>query len=1440
MRKINLHILKFCFLFSALLFSSGILHAQAEEIDPLKYIDESYIERRDWNVKTQSGIENIVSKVNPAWSDEEKALFVHDYLIESAQYDYDAYENGYIGHAQAYTAYGIIVLKKGVCSGYADAYAQVMNRLGIECKKVSSKILNHAWNMIKIKGKWYYVDCTWDDPGRGDSGKCFHDDFMVSRDALYNGTIGSGHKSTDWMCEGKNVYANDKTSKDHDNWYWKYVDKPITYTSAGWMYQKSDGVYIHQYPSNTDTKVSSFAGLDLSGNAWAFSYGDYQLVANKYNVILRDRKGSTIRIFSVSKEIGNTAYISGLSRKDGKIILNIYSTGGSSITSTLDWTDLFEEKNTDSTLPTGQINAFIGCYMVSADKDRIYLMDEHGIHKETFYLDSDIKSTRYIHDIAVVNGAVKYTTWLRTPTGSGSDTQVRKPVSYLYDGWQKKFFSGSCGDNVTWSYVNGKLTISGTGEMDHYEYLKTPWSFLSEYFITEVSIEEGVTSATDDILVHTYKLKDLYIPSTINKVDSDALYGLGGNATIHYNGTKKSFKALLGNSWKKYDDKYKIEYSKVNITYVTRTDEGTISVESAFGKIPAKPANPVKKYYEFKGWYTDTSCTQSYTFNTALSEDTTLYAKWEDPDKLETDHAFGNLNWNIKNGVLAISGSGAMPDATNPAVVPWYAYKDRYTKVVINSGVSTLCSYAFYNTEKLTDITIPYSINDAKQNSFRKMGADTTIHFQGTKSQLKSKVENAWDAISACNISCTKVAVKRISDGKIEPTTYLDKYAVYKKPSADPTRVGYRFDGWYTSEAFTEEFDFSKKITDDTNIYAKWTKVFDLAEEHAFGTTTWKIVSGTLTIAGSGDMPQASAPGDIPWQEYKDKFTKVEIKNGVSSISAYAFSDAIGLAEITIPMSVQKVCTNAFRGLNNSTTIKYIFTKSQLKENTSDDWDNISRCNIDCKMVQVEFVSFGKVVGNNYLGKNMTVSPCSVSMRAGYTFDGWYTSEEYTQKFDFNTKISDDTFIYAKWIPLAPAEESGSKDDKGDDKPTDTQSGEGSQQTQPTDSQGNEGTQQTQPTDSQGGEGTQQTQPVKLSDEHPYGNVTWKIENDKLTISGKGDMPEENRYEDVPWYEYRNHILTIEIEEGITSISNYLLYDPMYSCTIYLPQSITKIQPRALKKQTNCNYFIIYSGAKADLKKMMSDEDWKYFCDNCSCSKIKVDYISDNAVLKTEYFESGSIAEEPTIAQRAGYTFNGWYRLIRGDMLMQYTFDYPLYEDTCLYAEWTAVSASGSESTNPYSEQGYGYQYDDYQYDEGYESTYSYEYVPSSSYENPSETTSGKSKTATGSADDSDMQEDEIHEIPANAYKNRTNLKSFTIGAEIEKIGSSAFSGCKNLKKITIKAKNLKSIGKNSFKGIKKGAKITIICKDKKTFSKLVKQIKKAGAKKAIFKFKKG
>ena len=41
---------------------------------------------------------------------------------------------------------------------------------------------------------------------------------------------------------------------------------------------------------------------------------------------------------------------------------------------------------------------------------------------------------------------------------------------------------------------------------------------------------------------------------------------------------------------------------------------------------------------------------------------------------------------------------------------------------------------------------------------------------------------------------------------------------------ADPKASGYTFGGWYADAAFSAKFDFNTAITENTTVYAKWTK----------------------------------------------------------------------------------------------------------------------------------------------------------------------------------------------------------------------------------------------------------------------------------------------------------------------------------------------------------------------------------------------------------------------------------------------------------------------------------------------------------------------------------------------------------------------------------------------------------------------------------------
>ena len=61
------------------------------------------------------------------------------------------------------------------------------------------------------------------------------------------------------------------------------------------------------------------------------------------------------------------------------------------------------------------------------------------------------------------------------------------------------------------------------------------------------------------------------------------------------------------------------------------------------------------------------------------------------------------------------------------------------------------------------------------------------------------------------------------------------------------------------------------------------------------GPLTWRITGGTLTISGSGAMPNYTNTiifaMRAPWHPYRNSITAVVVGNGVTHIGNFAFND---------------------------------------------------------------------------------------------------------------------------------------------------------------------------------------------------------------------------------------------------------------------------------------------------------------------------------------------------------------------------------------------------------------------------------------------------------------------------------------------------------------------------------------------------------------------
>lgn len=115
-------------------------------------------------------VDDAVSRITPKITSKNKSprdnvRAIHDFIINNTSYNIDGVNNDTL-QIEDHTAYGILIKQVGVCDGYAITMRKMLDFIGIENMVVvgTGDGVAHAWNLVKLSGKWFHVDATWDDP----------------------------------------------------------------------------------------------------------------------------------------------------------------------------------------------------------------------------------------------------------------------------------------------------------------------------------------------------------------------------------------------------------------------------------------------------------------------------------------------------------------------------------------------------------------------------------------------------------------------------------------------------------------------------------------------------------------------------------------------------------------------------------------------------------------------------------------------------------------------------------------------------------------------------------------------------------------------------------------------------------------------------------------------------------------------------------------------------------------------------------------------------------------------------------------------------------------------------------------------------------------------------------------------------------------------------
>lgn len=123
----------------------------------------TYYTTRAQEAAVDTAIEKLLrSELANCRTDYEKVCAIYDYMCSNIVYDYKNLNDD--TYKLKYTAYAALINKTSVCQGYALLFYRLALTLGVDARIITG-IGNggaHGWNIVKLRGKYYNLDSTWD------------------------------------------------------------------------------------------------------------------------------------------------------------------------------------------------------------------------------------------------------------------------------------------------------------------------------------------------------------------------------------------------------------------------------------------------------------------------------------------------------------------------------------------------------------------------------------------------------------------------------------------------------------------------------------------------------------------------------------------------------------------------------------------------------------------------------------------------------------------------------------------------------------------------------------------------------------------------------------------------------------------------------------------------------------------------------------------------------------------------------------------------------------------------------------------------------------------------------------------------------------------------------------------------------------------------------
>ena len=291
--------------------------------------------------------------------------------------------------------------------------------------------------------------------------------------------------------------------------------------------------------------------------------------------------------------------------------------------------------------------------------------------------------------------------------------------------------------------------------------------------------------------------------------------------------------------------------------------------------------------------------------------------------------------------------------------------------ITLPSSLRSISEALFSGCSQLTTIHIPVSVTSIENDAFDGCPSSMTVTYPGSKTQWDDNItKGSNNDVLENHLICAKLEATFTADGTTfaQPQT-INRGEKFTKP-AEPPKENHTFAGWYNGDE-KEKFDFDADTTNAPNVLNLVAK--------------WDINKYTVQfVSEHGSFEDQTIEHGKPIDT--DKLTP-PIVEGFTFDGWYA----------------DKAHETKFDFNTQITSDTKVYAKWTAKD------------------YEVSFITeHGDAPDSQNVKYNETADDPGKLKADGYTFIGWYADENRTIEFDFNTQITHDTKVYAKWEKNAP------------------------------------------------------------------------------------------------------------------------------------------------------------------------------------------------------------------------------------------------------------------------------------------------------------------------------------------------------------------------------------------------------------------------------------